>query len=291
MGESNLKGISYMMSAIAVLSMMDAGIKWLVMRDIPVLQIIAMRGWIITVFLLVLTVTKFDISMLATKKAKQHFLRAALGFIAPFAFFVSLRYLPLADTTAIFFCSIFFMTAGSAWFMKESVGIHRWIAIVVGFVGVLFIVRPGVGSVQIAGLLPVVGALSYAMLLLWGRKLSVTETTMSMLFYFNLVFMLIGTATLPFVWTPVLVNELLVLLGVSVLALCGYYLITRAFTVSPIAVIAPFEYTSLVWALLLGYLIWGDFPDLRAWIGILIIALSGLYIMYRERLNSKVVLK
>ena len=123
------------------------------------------------------------------------------------------------------------------------------------------------------------------MMMLWGRKLSITENTISILFYFNLVFAVIGTVALPFVWTPLDAEEFSILLVVSVLALIGYFLMTRAFTLSPIAVIAPYEYTALIWALLTGYVIWGDFPDTRAWLGILVIAASGLYILYRERLH------
>ena len=132
-----------MMSSMAVLSLMDGGIKWLVMRDLPVIQIIALRGWLITCFLMAFILIRFNMSVIATCRLSQHIARAALGIFAPLAFFAALRYLPLADTTAIFFCAIFFMTAGSAWFLGEAVGYHRWIAIVIGFVGVLLVVRPG----------------------------------------------------------------------------------------------------------------------------------------------------
>lgn len=273
-----------MLAAMATLSTMDAGVKWLLLRDIPVFQVIAVRGWIITTAMLLLIAIKYDLLILRTAKLRQHLLRAATGFLAPLLFFLSLKYLPLADATAIFFCGIFFMTAGSAWLLSESVGKHRWIAVFVGFVGVLLIARPGVGVFQPASLLPVAGAASYALLMLWGRKLAETESTFNILFYFNVVFTVIGSLGLPLIWHAMDASEFLVLLLVSALALLGYYLITRAFTIASIAVIAPLEYTSLVWALLLGYLLWGDFPDAMAWVGIAVIVASGLYILYREKL-------
>ncbi len=282
-GQSNLNGIILMLTAMAALSAMDAGVKWLVLREVPVLQIIAMRGWLIIGFLLILVFFKYDPLILRTAKLKQHLLRAALGMVAPVAFFISLRFLPLADATAIFFCGIFFMTVGSSWFLDEPVGTHRWVAAITGFTGVLLVVQPGTAVFQAASILPILAALAYAMLMLWGRKLSKTESTFNLVFYFNLVFCLLGTAGLPFVWHDIGIEEILVLLLVAVLALSGYFFMTRAFTVASIAVIAPFEYTALVWALILGYAVWGELPNMNSWIGIAIIVSSGLYIMYRER--------
>ncbi len=272
-----------MLLAMATLSIMDAGIKWLVLRDIPVMQIIAIRGWLITIALLIYVIWRFDLKILHTTKLKQHIVRAGLGVFAPLLFFYSLRFLPLADATAIFFCGIFFMTAGSAWILNEPVGWHRWTAVIVGFIGVLIIIRPGAEVFQSASILPVISAASYATMLLWGRKLSKTESTLKIVFYFNLVFMLIGSCGLPFVWRSVPALDATLLLMVSAIALLGYYSVTRAFTLAPISVIAPLEYTSLIWALILGYAIWGEFPDLISWIGISIIVWSGLYIVYREK--------
>ncbi|MCB1756518.1 MAG: DMT family transporter [Gammaproteobacteria bacterium] len=272
-----------MLGAMAVLSSMDAGVKWLLLRDIPVVQVIALRGWIVTSTMLLMIAVKYDLMILRTGKLRQHLLRAAMGFFAPLSFFLSLKYLPLADATAIFFCGIFFMTAGSAWMFAEPVGKHRWLAVFIGFMGVLLIVRPGAGVFHPASLLLIVGAASYALMMLWGRKLTETESTFNIMFYFNLVFTLIGSLAVPFVWHDMGLPEILVLLLVSALALSGYYLMTRAFTLASLSLIAPLEYTSLVWALLLGYLLWGDLPDGLAWFGIAVIVASGLYILYREK--------
>lgn len=283
MAESNLRGIAFMVMAVAVLSLMDAGVKWLVLRDIPVIQIIALRGWLIVVFLLLLAVVRYNISILRTAKIKQHIVRSMIGFVAPMMFFASLKFMSLATATAVSFSGIFFMTAGSAWLMSEPVGKHRWFAVFVGFTGVLVMVRPGSELFSIVSLLPVVAAAGYAMMILWGRRLSQTESTFNMVFYFNLVFAVMASLALPFVWSEVHLQEGLVLLLVSSVALVGYYLMTRAFTLTSVGIIAPFEYTALVWAFVLDTLLWGIAPDLNSWIGMCIIVASGLYILYRER--------
>lgn len=283
MVDSNLRGIAFMALAVAVLSVMDAGMKWLILHDIPVIQIIAIRGWLIVVFMLLLAAVRYDITILRTAKLKQHIIRSVLGFAAPMMFFTSLKFMSLATATAVSFSGIFFMTAGSAWLMSEPVGRHRWLAVVVGFMGVLVIVRPGTDFFSPVALLPAGGAAAYAMMMLWGRHLSKTESTFNMVFYFNLVFAAMASLALPFVWSGLSLQLVIVLLVVSAVALAGYYLMTRAFTLTSVGVIAPFEYTALVWAFLLDALLWGAVPELNSALGMSIIVASGLYILYRER--------
>lgn len=275
-------GIYHMVAAIAALSAMDAAVKWLVLRDLPVLQILALRGWIVTGVLAGIITLRYDISVLATRHWRLHLLRSVCGFLAPLSFFVALKTMALADATALFFCAIFFTTAGSAWLLGEHVGIRRWLAVIVGFAGVVLIARPGSDTLQISATLPMVAAVSYAGLMLLGRKLALTENTLSLMFYLNAALTLIATSTLPFVWHPVGGDEFAMVLVASALALVGYYLITRAFTLAPLSVIAPYEYSALVWALLLGYVLWGEVPHATAWMGMAIIVLSGWYILRRE---------
>lgn len=167
MVESNLRGISFMVVAVATLSLMDAGVKWLVLHDISVIQIIAIRGWIIATFMLILAISRYNIMILRTSKIKHHLVRGAIGFTAPMMFFASLKFMSLATATAISFTGIFFMTGGSAWLMSEPVGKHRWFAVAVGFTGVLVIVRPGTELFSLVSLLPMGGAAAYAMMMLW----------------------------------------------------------------------------------------------------------------------------
>ena len=278
-----LAGIAMMLLGMATLSSMDATVKWLVMHELPVLQVMAMRGWMIVGFILAIVAMRGKLHALSTRKPAQHLLRSVIGFAAPVCFFTSVKTLPLADATAIFFCAAFFMTAGSALFLHEHVGLARWLAVVTGFVGVLLIIRPDGSGLRISAVLPVVGAAAYAVLMLWGRALSATETTSAMLFWINLTFAVLASLTLPFNYVPVNASLLGVMVFSAILGLTGFYFVTRAFTLAPIPVIAPLEYTSLVWALLLGYFLWGDWPAPMTWAGILIVVASGLIIVHRER--------
>lgn len=276
-----------MLLAVSFLACMDGGVKWLVLRGVPVIEIIAIRGWVIVAVLLFAMALSQGRLTIVTKKTNQHIARSLVGFFAPLLFFLSLQYLSLADATAVFFSATFFMTAGSAWLLSEAVGYHRWLAVVIGFVGVIVVVKPGNGVLSLYALLPVFAAMAYALLMLWGRKLSRTESTFSLVFYFNLVFAVVASIAWPFFWHEIDIIEFVAILGVSFLSLSGYFLITKAVSVSPIGVIAPFEYFALVWALGLDAAIWHVWPELSSWIGIAIIVASGLYIMYREQRRSR----
>ncbi|MDO6461366.1 DMT family transporter [Granulosicoccaceae sp. 1_MG-2023] len=278
-----LSGVLMMLLGMATLSSMDATVKWLVMQGLPVMELMALRGWLIVALILLLTLPRGRLHELATRRLSQHLLRGMIGFAAPLCFFTAVKTLPLADVTAIFFCAAFFMTAGAALFLHEPVGPARWLAVACGFAGVVLIIRPDSSGWRIDALLPVAGAAAYAVLMLWGRALSGSETTRAMLFWINLAFAVLATAgmlTEPFI-RPDLTQTAVIALS-AVLGLGGFYFVTRAFTLAPLPVIAPLEYTSLIWALILGYFLWGDWPAPVAWLGIAIVVGSGLIIVYRE---------
>ena len=277
-----LRGIIFMIIGVSALSLMDAAVKSTLQLDIPVLEIIAIRGWMITAVLLLALPFRGGWQALSTRKIKLHVGRTLIGFFAPFLFFSSLKFLPLADATAIFFCTTFFMTAGSVFFLGEHVGIHRWSAVVVGFIGVLVVSSPGSGSFQAGALLALLAGAAYAVIMLSGRLLTRTDSSFKMVFYFNAINSLISTALLTLVWTPPSQTALLLILLASTLALIGYFCITHAIRLSPIGVVAPIEYIALVWATVLGYVFWEDIPTFNVWIGMAIILSAGLYIMWRE---------
>jgi len=277
-----LRGIIFMIIGVSALSLMDAAVKSTLQLDIPVLEIIAIRGWMITAVLLLALPFRGGWQALSTRKIKLHVGRTLIGFFAPFLFFSSLKFLPLADATAIFFCTTFFMTAGSVFFLGEHVGIHRWSAVVVGFMGVLVVSSPGSGSFQAGALLALLAGAAYAVIMLSGRLLTRTDSSFKMVFYFNAINSLISTALLTLVWTPPSQTALLLILLASTLALIGYFCITHAIRLSPIGVVAPIEYIALVWATVLGYVFWEDIPTFNVWIGMAIILSAGLYIMWRE---------
>ncbi len=280
--QHNLRGMLLMLLGVGFLSLMDAVVKAVLNQDVTVIQIIAIRGWIITFVLLLSLPFQGGWATLATDHIKLHLVRTGIGFFAPLCFFLALKYLPLADTTAIFFCTTFFMTAGSVFVLGEQVGLHRWSAVIIGFVGVLIVSSPGTESFHPASILALLAGAAYAGIMLSGRLLTRTDSPFKLIFYFNAFNTLIATLLLPFYWNSITVDILLLMLLISSLALCGYVCLTYAISIAPIGALAPIEYLALVWATVFGYVFWQELPTLSAWTGICIILLSGLYIMWRE---------
>lgn len=275
-------GIGYIVLAMALFSGMDAVAKWLV-DEFSIFQILAMRG-IFSVALLVPILTRQHglPGIVRTNNLTGQILRSACGVGAMFGFFAALRYLPLADATAIGFSGSLFMAALSAPLLGEKVGFKRWIAILFGFGGVLVIVQPGSASFQSASLLVILSALLYALMMIATRWLSRTESNVSMVFYHSLVSTLVGFAALPFVWvTPSLADwGFFAIMGIF--ATLAHLAIAQAFRLAPVAVVGPFEYSTLLWATVIGYVIWEEFPGPSVWYGSAILVLAGLFILYRE---------
>ena len=277
-----------MVGGMFMLALMDAVAKWLVEENISPVQILAVRSWIIVSIMLLVLSGRRKIHLLKTKRPVAHALRGSLGFLAPFCFFLALKYLPLADATVVFYCSTFILTALSALVFKEKVGMHRWGAVIIGFTGVLIAVKPQGEGELFAYLLVLCASFVYALLLLSGKRLAEQDSVISLVFSFNLMLGVISTLLLPLVWTPLSWSMVGFLMLLSLLAICGHYALTTAVSRAQISAIAPFEYTSLIWATLLGYLVWLDVPSLQVWIGATIIIVSGLYVIYRESLHRGV---
>ncbi len=277
-----MRGIILMLLGVSLLSSMDACVKWLVQRDVSVIQIMAMRGWLHVLVLLLLLPRRGGFKSVVSKQYKLHFLRTAIGFFAPLCFFLSLKYLPIADATAIFFCATFFMVAGSKYFLGEQVGVHRWAAVVVGFMGVLLVSSPGGSGFHPASLLAMASGASYAVIIVLGRVMVKKESPFILVFYFSGLNALVATLLVPFFWGMPSTEEMGMMLLLATLALGGYFALTTAFSLAPISVIAPMEYIALIWATLLGYFIWQEIPTGSTWAGMGLILSAGLYIIWRE---------
>lgn len=284
---NNLLGIVLMMLAMLMFEVMDAVAKWLVSADMSAIQVIAMRSWLILVMIPLILIARGELAELRVKRPIQHLLRGMLGFLAPFMFFTSLKTLPLADATVVFFSAAFFLTAASALVLKERVGIHRWGAVVVGFGGVVIAMDPQGGAPVSAYLLALCGAVVYAFIFIWGKQLSRRDSVISLVFSLHLGMGISACLLLPWVWVDVSAEMLGMLLLMTVIALVAHYIFTLAFARADVSVLAPFEYTALIWATILGYVIWLDFPSLRVWAGAVIIIGCGLYVIHRESLHHK----
>ena len=282
---NNLLGIGLMSLAMLLFVIMDALAKWLVSSEMSAIQLIAIRSWIILPIILLVLAARGQIKDLTTTHPGHHMLRGCFGFFAPVAFFTSLKSLPLADATVIFFSTTFILTAASAIFLKERVGLHRWGAVLIGFIGVVIAMDPrGGGDIQ-AYLLVLAAAGIYAMIFVSGKHLSRKDSVISLVFSLHLGMGFMATLILPWVWVPVSLIELGQLGLLTVIALFAHYLFTAAFARAEVSALAPFEYTSLLWATTIGYLVWQDIPTTNVWIGAGIIIACGLYVVHRESLR------
>lgn len=277
-----LLGVLLVMAAVAFLTVMDAAMKVLVDGGIAVLQILALRSWLVVPPMAVWALKKGGIASLKTKRVKLHLLRVGFGTGAPLFFFNSLKTLPLADATTIFFGSTFIMTALSVVVLKERVGPHRWAAVVAGFIGVVIAMGPTSQTIDIGVFYAVGASIAYALFALATRKLGSSEGALKQVLYFHIWLGTVGTLALPFVYRPYTGEEVLLIAVTGALVVSGHLCLTRGFSVAPLGLLAPFEYSALIWATALGYLVWGDVPGPALLLGAGIIVLSGLYLMYRE---------
>ena len=284
---NNLLGIGLMLLAMLLFAVMDAIAKWLVSAEMSAVQVIAVRSWIMLPIILAVLAARGELSQLATRKPLQHLLRGCLGFCAPFAFFTSLKSLPLADATVVFFSSTFVLTAASAMFLKEKVGMHRWSAVAVGFGGVVIAMNPRGGGEIDAYLLVLAATAIYAMIFVSGKFLSRSDSIISLVFSLHLGMGIVATLVLPWVWIPMSWLEVAQLGLLALIAMGAHVLFTAAFARADVSALAPFEYTSLLWATIIGYLLWRDIPSTEVWIGAAIIIACGLYVVHRESLHHR----
>ena len=283
---NNLQGIALMIGGIFSVTIMDTFAKILVEADYSPFQFLAIRGWIITFLFMGWFWYRGQVRHLKTDRAHHYLVRGLIGFCAPFFFFSALREMPLADAVVVSFAAPFIMTALSIPLLGEKVGRYRWAAILIGFIGVVIVIQPGAGTIQSGTIYVLIACLSYSLIQIMTRWMSDTESPVKIVFYFNAVTGIIGTCALPFVWKDMPLNHFLIVIALSAIAMVGHILMTTAVSKAPISVVAPFEYSALVWSTLLGFLIWGDFPAQHVWIGAAIIVLSGIYMIHRERVKK-----
>lgn len=276
-----LIGIAFLIFGVGLFSLMDASGKFLV-GSYSVFQIVAIRGVVSVAILAPILFREHGVNVLRAGRPLSLILRSGLGVAAMLLFFTGIHYLPLADATAIGFSGAIFMTVFSAIFLREKVEWQRWTAIALGFVGALVVARPGSETFHWAGLLLLLCAFLYAGMMTMTRFLARSESNATMVFYHSVISTLVGAVVLPFIWVTPGWGELMLMVGMGVLATAGHMIFAQAFREAPVSVLAPFEYTALLWASLLGFFVWGDVPGINVWAGSVILIVAGLYILYRE---------
>lgn len=268
-----------------LITLNDGAVKWL-SADYPIGEIMTLRGLFIFLPIALIAWRMGGLRALEIRNLGAQGARAGLAMLSTVFYLTALAVMPIADIIAISFAGPLFLTMLATPLLGERVGWRRWTAVVVGFIGVVVMVRPGSGALQAVALLPVGSALMGALRDIITRRITSdmasAESSVAILCFTSLVVTLAGLLTLPFGWrTPSLVDlGLLALSGFLIGA--AHYLLIEAFRFAEAGLIAPFKYINIVWAALIGFLVWGDIPDRWIVFGASLVIGSGLYIFHRE---------
>ncbi|MBO6891278.1 MAG: DMT family transporter [Roseibium sp.] len=275
-------GIVLMCVGVSFLAINDAFAKALTDHYSPV-QILFLRNFIALPFVFLVTLKIGGPSALVSRRPVAHLARGIIWIAAATLFFTSLKFLELAEATALVFAAPVFVTALSALVLGERVRWRRWLAVLGGFLGVLIVVRPGADTFQLASLLPVATAVLYAVMMISARWVDPKESVWTLSFYMVSVGLFLSLVFVPFVWVMPKNEHIWLFLGIAATGTAGVTMITQAFRFAPASIVAPLDYTALIWATLLGRLIWSETPDFATFFGAAIIIASGLFIILRER--------
>ena len=283
MHASHLKGITAILIAVIAFSAMDAAMKHLG-QTYPPLQVTALRGWSSLPFIALLVAATNRWRELKPTRWFMHLVRGLLSIAMLALFIYSVRTLSLASSYAIFLCAPLLVTALSVWILREYVDWRRWTAIVAGLLGVLTMLRPSPNEVISLGALAVfAAAICYAVAAIMIRTLSRTETTLSISFSFLLIIASVAGVLAWPNWIEVQPAHWPWIATLGLSGAIGQYFIIEAFRHAPASVVAPFDYTALLWGMLLDWILWHTLPQSRMLFGGAIVVASGLYLIYRER--------
>ncbi len=279
------RAIWLMLAAVAMFALMDTGLK-LLSAHYPPFQVAALRG--LSSLPLVLTWALWTVGWrpLLRVRWSLHLLRGVLGIAMMASFVYALKHLPLSTAYSIFFVAPLLITALSVPFLGEQVGPRRWTAIAIGLIGVLIVLRPsGAGMLSLPGLAVLLAAAAYAVSAITVRVLVRTDTNQAMVVWL-LLLMALGAGALAWPdWLALRMEDVWIVAAIGVVGTLGQYAITEAFRLGEASLIAPLEYSALVWGVALDLALWGVLPDAVTWLGAGIIIASGLYLLHRERVH------
>ncbi len=298
-------GILCIFGGVSALTLQDTLIKWL-SGTFPLHEITLARSVIAVIVTLFIVYFEGGFNLLRTNRPALHLARSVLLIIANMCFFMGVASMPLAEATAVFFLAPLFITALSVPLLGEEVGLRRWIAVLIGMAGMIVMLRPDADTVELVALFPVAAALAYALMQIVKRRLGATDRASSMALYVHLAFAIVSACvglsigdgrlagsdhpSIDFLfraWSMPEGLEIVSLLACGVLIAIGAYLLSQAYRVAPPAIVAPFEYAALPFALFWGFMLWGDWPDARSMVGMTLIVGSGLYVFYRETMCGR----
>ena len=277
-------GILLFLAALGFITIIDTGAKYMT-ADLPPLVLVwgYFLGIFASVCVLALTKGSHLPQEISSRRLVLHFGRAGL-LVASISFaFIALRFMTLADVTAISFTAPLFITVLAVLFLGEKVDRARWLAVLVGLAGVLIVVRPGSGLLSWGSLLPLLTALTFAGFQIVTRLIATTENTFATLFYTGLFGLIWSSLALPFVWQSPHTWHWLAFLMQGALGVAAHLCMIKAFSLAEASLLAPFNYSKLIWATVAGYIVFGNVPTWNTLAGASVIALAGLFIMMHER--------
>jgi drug/metabolite transporter (DMT)-like permease len=275
-----------MLSAVAAFSVMDAVLK-LLSQHYPPMEVVALRGASSIPFMLLPLIVMGRLGALRPVRLGMHMLRAVLMLLVLIAFVYAVRALSLADAYAIFLAAPLIVTALSVPLLGEHVGWRRWVAICVGLVGVITMLHPTASNlVSLGAVAALLSALGYAFNAIALRVITRTDTTASVVFWMIGLMTVLALVIAAPRWVPIRREDWTLLAAIGIFSSIAQHLLTEAFRSAPPSVVAPFEYTALLWGILIDRLVWGVFPTSRVYIGGGIVIASGLYLIWREHRTS-----
>lgn len=289
------KAIGLKLASALLFALMSALVRYLG-ETVPLGQQVFFRSAFAIVPVVLIYVWRHELQgALYTKRPFGHVGRGMISVAGMFLNFAALARLPLSDATAISFAAPLITVAFAALFLGERVRIYRWSAVGIGFIGVIVMLWPYLNVTQftpggsataaatIGAMCAITAAFTNAGSVIQTRRLTATETTPSIVFYFSLICAIGGLATLPFGWIAPTGPQLAALVGLGVLGGLAHVLLTESYRYAPASMIAPFDYSTMIWAFILGYAMFGEIPSVYVFVGAAIVAAAGLFVIWRER--------
>ena len=269
-----------MFLSVCAFSVMDIIVKW--SEDYPLGQVLFFRGFFGIVFYFFVIPPERRKNFYYTKRAGLHFLRCIFGLIALVAIFTALRNLPLATVVSISFAAPIFTTIFSIFLLKEKVGFYRWLAVIVGFIGIIVITEPGFSSLNIYYLYPIIFCLGLSYVAIAIRQLSTSEPVWLISLYFSVAITLLSFLTIPYGWVMPSLNDLAILSLVGIFGGVANLWLSQSYKYSEVSLVTPLKYLALVFAIIFGYFIWGEVPTIKTLLGAALVIISSIIIFRRE---------
>jgi drug/metabolite transporter (DMT)-like permease len=282
-GDDLNRAVLYMIAAAVLIPLLNASAKYLA-QTYPTLEIAWARYAGHFIYMFLFFVPRRGLRILACSRPGLQLLRSTLLCISTVIFITGLPYVPLATAASISFTGPFMVTALAPLVLGERVGPLRWLAVAIGLLGALVVVRPGMEGTSAAAFLFFGSAFASALYQLLTRKLAAHDRAETSITYIALAGFILTTIPLPFIWeTPRSGLDALLFLSLGLFGGFGHYFLVRAYEIAPAPFVSPFNYLQLIGAALLGFVVFGQLPDAFVWLGAAVIAGSGIFILYAER--------